>query len=136
MTDTALIGAIRTDGGLLGYKSKMCATCTTAIYAGQKKFKSDKKIFCSDDCMQEYLDIKRVQSYRKQLLVQKSKNKNKITKDREQYLKEYDIKRKDRKRKYYLKHRAEILRDEKLKQYKREYYLKRKVEQLKANKDK
>lgn len=89
MADLSLIGAIRTDGGVLGFKSKMCRTCTTAIYAGQKKFKSDKKIFCSEDCKQEYLDIKRVQSYRRMLEQQKIRNTPEERKRRTEYYRKY-----------------------------------------------
>lgn len=120
MADLTLANAIRTDGGMLEYKPKICHTCRTTMYEGQIVKKAKKEIFCSIDCKQEFLDIQRVQSYRRQLAERKSLGYNYPKRDRTAYWKEY--------RKKNLEKKREITRKAMAK-----YRLTKKVELIKHN---
>lgn len=123
MADLNISDAIRTDGGMMGYKPKICHTCKTAIYEGQTIKKAKLEIFCSDDCKQEFMDIQRVQSYRRQLSDRKSLGYNYPKRDRTEYYREY--------RKKNIEKKKESARKAMVK-----YRLKKKVELLKTNIDK
>lgn len=60
----------------------------------KKKFKNkhaNRNIFCSEDCVYEYLDIKRVQSYRRMLEQQKIRNTPEVRKERAEYYRKYRV---------------------------------------------